>query len=155
METLDRTEYAAASNCDKGGYMLVDCEGTPDVILMGSGSELGLCTEAATRLADRESNARVVSMPCMELFADQTAVLSGPGAAAERDPSRRCRSRNPHELGSLARLRRQVRRHGRLRGQRPLCRGLRALRHQRGCGCQSGEIALRSRTPEVPAHRDY
>ena len=72
METLDRTECAAASNCARGGYMLVDCDGTPDVILMGSGSELGLCTDAAKQLAAQGVKARVVSMPCMELFAEQS-----------------------------------------------------------------------------------
>lgn len=71
METLDRTKCAPASLCAKGGYTLTDCEGTPDVILMGSGSELGLCTAAATRLAADGVKVRVVSMPCMELFADQ------------------------------------------------------------------------------------
>ncbi len=72
METLDRSECAAASNCARGGYTLVDCDGTPDVILMGSGSELGLCTGAAKQLAAQGVKARVVSMPCMELFAEQS-----------------------------------------------------------------------------------
>jgi transketolase len=71
METLDRTKYAAASNCAKGGYVLADCDGTPDVILMGSGSELGLCTQAAKELAAGGTKVRVVSMPCMELFSEQ------------------------------------------------------------------------------------
>jgi transketolase len=72
METLDRTKYAAASNCAKGGYVLADCDGTPDVILMGSGSELGLCTEAAKQLTADGTKVRVVSMPCMDLFSQQT-----------------------------------------------------------------------------------
>jgi transketolase len=72
METYDRTRYAPATGCAKGGYVLVDCEGTPDVILMGSGSELGLCTEAAKRLTAEGKKVRVVSMPCMDLFADQS-----------------------------------------------------------------------------------
>lgn len=72
METLDRTVYAPASLCAKGGYVVTDCEGTPDVILMGSGSELGLCTDAAKTLAAEGKKVRVVSMPCMELFADQS-----------------------------------------------------------------------------------
>ena len=71
MATLDRSEYAAASNCARGGYTLADCEGTPDVILMGSGSELGLCTEAAKQLTGQGVKTRVVSMPCMELFDQQ------------------------------------------------------------------------------------
>jgi transketolase len=72
METLDRSVYGPASECAKGGYVVADCEGTPDVILMGSGSELGLCTEAAKELVAQGKKVRVVSMPCMELFAEQS-----------------------------------------------------------------------------------
>lgn len=72
METHDRSKVAAASNCSKGGYVLVDCDGTPDVILMGSGSELGLCTQAAETLTKEGQKVRVVSMPCMGLFEDQS-----------------------------------------------------------------------------------
>lgn len=71
MPTLDREVYASASLCTKGGYVLSDCDGTPDVILMASGSELGLCTAAAKQLTDAGKKVRVVSMPCMELFAEQ------------------------------------------------------------------------------------
>ena len=71
MATLDRDSYAAASLCNKGGYILSDCEGTPDVILMGSGSELGLCIEAGAELTAGGTKVRVVSMPCLDLFADQ------------------------------------------------------------------------------------
>ena len=71
MATLDRSTYAPAELCSKGGYILADCEGTPDVILMGSGSELGLCVEAAQTLADDGMKVRVVSMPSLDLFADQ------------------------------------------------------------------------------------
>jgi transketolase len=71
METLDRTKHAPASMCAKGGYVLSDCDGTPEVILMGSGSELGLCTDAAKKLTAAGKRVRVVSMPCMELFAEQ------------------------------------------------------------------------------------
>ncbi len=73
MQTLDRTKYAAASGCAKGGYVLLDCDGTPDAILMGTGSELGLCVEAAKTLTASGKKVRVVSMPCMELFAKQDA----------------------------------------------------------------------------------
>ncbi len=72
MQTLDRTKYASASECAKGGYVLADCDGTPDVILMASGSELGLCTEAAEALTAEGTKVRVVSMPCMELFSEQS-----------------------------------------------------------------------------------
>lgn len=55
----------------KGGYILQDCAGKPDVILLGTGSEVELCMKAAAMLADKGKKARVVSMPCMELFEAQ------------------------------------------------------------------------------------
>ena len=71
MPTLCREKYAPVSGCAKGGYVLSDCDGTPDVILMGSGSELNLCVSAAETLTEQGKKVRVVSMPCMDLFADQ------------------------------------------------------------------------------------
>ena len=55
-----------------GGYILSDCEGTPDIILIGTGSEVELCTGAQEILAGEGIKARVVSMPCMEEFEKQT-----------------------------------------------------------------------------------
>lgn len=57
----------------KGGYILEDCEGTPEVILMGTGSEVDLCVKAKAALAEKGVNARVVSMPCFEEFEKQSA----------------------------------------------------------------------------------
>jgi len=57
-----------------GGYIVSDStKETPDVILMASGSELALALDAKKRLAAEKIDARVVSMPCMELFDIQTA----------------------------------------------------------------------------------
>lgn len=56
----------------KGGYVMDDCEGTPDVILIASGSEVALAVKAKAELAN-EMKVRVVSMPCMELFEAQSA----------------------------------------------------------------------------------
>ena len=56
-----------------GGYVLSDCQGTPDVILIASGSEVELCMEAKDILAAKGVKARVVSMPSMEEFEKQTA----------------------------------------------------------------------------------
>ena len=53
----------------KGGYVIDDCEGTPDVILMASGSEVSLAVEVKSKLSDL--NIRVVSMPCIDLFKQQ------------------------------------------------------------------------------------
>ena len=52
----------------KGGYILSDCEGTPDVILMASGSEVDTAVKAKELLASDGVKVRLVSMPCMELF---------------------------------------------------------------------------------------
>ncbi|MBQ9727982.1 MAG: transketolase [Clostridia bacterium] len=57
----------------KGGYVLEDCEGTPDVLLIGTGSEVELCVKAKAELAAKGVNARVVSMPCIEEFEKQSA----------------------------------------------------------------------------------
>lgn len=55
-----------------GGYILSDCQGLPDVILMGTGSEIELCTGAKEILASEGLRVRVVSIPCMEEFEKQT-----------------------------------------------------------------------------------
>lgn len=56
----------------KGGYVLEDCEGTPDVLLIASGSEVELCVKAKAVLAEKSVKARVVSMPCIEEFEKQS-----------------------------------------------------------------------------------
>ena len=56
----------------KGGYVLEDCEGTPDLLLIASGSEVELCLQAKAALVHLGVNARVVSMPCFEEFEKQT-----------------------------------------------------------------------------------
>src|SRR5690606_22985361 len=58
----------SAEGTAKGGYVLVDTEGTPDVIIIGTGSEVQLAVEAAETLATEGVRARVVSMPCREWF---------------------------------------------------------------------------------------
>lgn len=57
----------------KGGYVIDDCEGTPEVILIASGSEVDLAVQAKAELAKEGRKVRVVSMPCMELFDEQSA----------------------------------------------------------------------------------
>ncbi|MCJ2066414.1 transketolase [Methylobacterium sp. J-088] len=71
LPTLDRTKFGAASGTAKGGYVLADCEGTPDVILLGAGSEVQLCVGAYEALTADGVKARVVSMPSWELFERQ------------------------------------------------------------------------------------
>ena len=57
----------------KGGYVIDDCEGTPEVILIASGSEVELAVKAKAELEAEGTKVRVVSMPCMELFEEQSA----------------------------------------------------------------------------------
>ena len=63
--------FADTSGVAKGGYVLKDSEGTPDVILIGTGSEVQLAVAAAAQLAEQGIAARVVSMPCREWFDEQ------------------------------------------------------------------------------------
>lgn len=57
----------------KGAYVLKDCSGTPDILLMASGSEVELIYKAYDVLAEKGVKARVISMPSWELFAEQSA----------------------------------------------------------------------------------
>jgi transketolase len=75
LPTYDRTKFAPASGVAKGAYVLVDAEGgKPDVILIGTGSEVHLCVEAYEKLKAEGIKARVVSMPSWELFDKQDAA---------------------------------------------------------------------------------
>ncbi|MDY6940449.1 MAG: transketolase [Cyanobacteriota bacterium] len=56
---------------EKGAYAVVECEGTPDLILIGTGSEVSLCVDAAEKLSASGKKVRVVSMPSWELFEEQ------------------------------------------------------------------------------------
>ena len=73
--TLDRTKYGAASGTARGAYVLADAPaGKPDVILMGTGSEVSLCVEAYEKLKAEGIPARVVSMPSWDIFEQQDAT---------------------------------------------------------------------------------
>jgi transketolase len=75
MPTFDRTKYASVSGVAKGAYVLADAPGgKPDVILLASGSEVGLCAAAYEKLTAEGIKARVVSMPSWELFEKQDAA---------------------------------------------------------------------------------
>ena len=72
LPTLDRTVYPAASALHRGAYALWQSgEGTPDILLIATGSEVELALNAAEKLGEKEVNVRVVSMPSWELFAEQ------------------------------------------------------------------------------------
>ncbi len=70
--TLDRTIYNAPQ-VGKGAYVVTKSEGTPDVLLLATGSEVSLCVEAHEQLKKEGIHARVVSMPSWELFEKQEA----------------------------------------------------------------------------------
>ncbi|WP_246539372.1 transketolase [Telmatocola sphagniphila] len=72
MPILDRSKYAPASGAAKGGYVLADApNGKPQVILIATGTEVGLAVEAYEKLKADGIAARVVSMPCTEVFDKQ------------------------------------------------------------------------------------
>jgi transketolase len=75
LPTVDRTKFASAAGVARGAYVLADAAGgKPDVILMGTGSEVSVCVDAYEQLKQAGINARVVSMPSWELFEQQDAA---------------------------------------------------------------------------------
>ncbi len=72
LPTLDRSKYASAAGVARGAYILADAEGgKPEVIIIGTGSEVSLCVEAYERLKQEGIKARVVSMPSWDIFERQ------------------------------------------------------------------------------------
>jgi transketolase len=72
LPTIDRSRYASAEGVLKGGYILSDASaGEPQVILIGTGSEVQHCLAAQQRLEEQGTPTRVVSMPCQEWFYEQ------------------------------------------------------------------------------------
>ena len=73
LPTLDRSRYASAAGVARGAYVLADPpHGTPDVILIATGSEIALAVEAHERLLVEGARSRVVSMPSWDIFEHQT-----------------------------------------------------------------------------------
>jgi len=70
---LERTKQQA-DDVSKGGYVLHDCENTPDLILIAAGSEVGITMAAAKHLSEQGKQVRVVSMPSTNVFDDQDAA---------------------------------------------------------------------------------
>jgi transketolase len=69
LPTIDRDKYAPASGLARGAYVLADAAGgRPEVILMGTGSEVGVCLQAYEQLTADGVRVRVVSMPCWQIF---------------------------------------------------------------------------------------
>lgn len=72
LPVFDRTKYSSAEGALKGGYILADSDGTPDVILIATGSEVQLAIEAYEELKKEKIKARVVSMPNWNLYERQS-----------------------------------------------------------------------------------
>ncbi|MDP8099097.1 transketolase [Pasteurella atlantica] len=67
LEQMDRNTQQLA-NVSRGGYVLKECEGTPELILIATGSEVELAVKAAEQLTAEGKKVRVVSMPCTNIF---------------------------------------------------------------------------------------
>ncbi|MFL0585142.1 transketolase [Sphingomonas olei] len=72
LPTIDRSKYASADGVRQGGYVLADCDGTPDVILIATGSEVNLALEAHEKLIAEGKKSRVVSMPSWFRYEQQS-----------------------------------------------------------------------------------
>lgn len=73
LPVIDQDKYAKATGLEKGAYRLNSVEGQPDIILIGTGSEVSLIMQAGDKLQEEGIKASVVSMPSWELFEKQTA----------------------------------------------------------------------------------
>lgn len=70
---IDRTKYAGAEGLHKGAYVLAEAEGgDAELIIIATGSEVGLAMETREKLQEEGTPVRVVSMPCWELFEEQS-----------------------------------------------------------------------------------
>jgi transketolase len=74
LPTLDRGKYASAEGLEKGAYVLADSDGTPEVILIATGSEVALAVKAYEQLTGEGVKARVVSMPSWYRYEVQDAA---------------------------------------------------------------------------------
>lgn len=73
-QNVPHYDTTSAEKVAQGAYIVVDCDGTPDLILIGTGSELQLCVTAAEKLTLEGTKVRVVSMPAWDLFEAQDAA---------------------------------------------------------------------------------
>jgi transketolase len=74
LPTFDRSKFASAAGLKRGGYVLADApDGKPEVIVIGTGSEVSLCIAAYEQLSAEGKKVRVVSLPSWELFDAQPA----------------------------------------------------------------------------------
>ena len=171
LPTVDRSVAAPASGVAKGAYVLVDTDGEPDVILIATGSEVSLALEARDELAADGIGARVVSMPCSELFdrqpqeyrddvlppAIKARVAIEQASALGWAPLRRRRRRDRRDehvrrLGAAQGARPEVRVHARRGERRRTRRSRRDDATARTTGLGGARASLR-RDPRAPPAR--
>jgi len=102
LSTIDRTRYASAAGVARGAYVLADAGPgrPPEVILIGTGSEVALCLQAFEQLEGEGICARVVSMPSWELFEQQDQAYRN--AVLPPEISARFRSRPARPSAGIA-----------------------------------------------------
>ncbi len=119
LPTFDRSKYAPASGVAKGAYILADAaDGKPEVILMGTGSEVSLCVTAYEQLKTEGIKARVVSMPSWDIFEKQSEDYKTTSSAADGKSASVGRSRLHIRLVAVRRPNWQDDRHAPLRSLR-------------------------------------
>jgi transketolase len=74
LRTVDRTTHGDAAGVDKGAYILKEASSSPDVVIIATGSEVGLALDVQNALEGKKISTRVVSAPCLEWFNEQGAA---------------------------------------------------------------------------------
>jgi transketolase len=72
LRTVDRTTHGDAAGVDKGAYILKEASSSPDVVIIATGSEVGLALDVQNALEGKNLSTRVVSAPCLEWFNEQS-----------------------------------------------------------------------------------
>jgi transketolase len=140
LPTLDRAKYAAASGLARGGYVLADAAGgTPEVLLIATGSEVPLCVAAHELLAKEGVRSRVVSLPSWELFDRQEQAYKD----AVLPPS--VRARVSVEQGSTLGWERYVGHTGRTIGMRTFGASAPLKELQKKFGFEPGNVVSAAR----------
>jgi transketolase len=74
LRVVDRQTHGSAEGVDKGAYILKEAQGAPDIILIATGSEVGIALDVQIALEGKGHSVRVVSAPCLEWFNDESAA---------------------------------------------------------------------------------
>ena len=116
LPTFDRRKYASATGVSRGAYVMADApDGTPEIILIASGSEVALVVQAHETLMAQGIRSRVVSMPSWDIFEQQPQSYRDERAAAQGEGAHRRRAGIGAGLGPLCRSGRPRHRHEDLR----------------------------------------